>query len=239
MQQTIIGLYLKHTNYGDSSVILKLYSLQYGTVSFIVKGIKKKKGSLALLQPFHFIELSSKFSTNKEINFGNKLKLHKPSYSITSDIRKCCVAIFITDVLNKTLKETAPSKEDYTYIEYLIDTYDKEEFIPLFHHFFLIELIKILGILPNNKTNKKTEVLNISKGIFEEANSIDKNLFSLESSIAFKELLNKNIKDIRLIKLNTKTKQELLLNLVRYIEFQTEIKKGSIRSHKILETIFN
>ena len=96
MQQTITGLYLNHTNYGDTSVILKLYTLQYGTTSFIVKGLKRKKGGGALLQPFHYLELSSNYRTDKDLNFGNQVRLAKVSYSITSDIRKGTVALFLT-----------------------------------------------------------------------------------------------------------------------------------------------
>lgn len=239
MQQTITGLYLNHINHGDTSVILKLYTLQHGTTSFIIKGIKRKKGGSALLQPFHYIELSSNFKPEKDLNFGNQIRLSRPSYSLTSDVRKSTVALFLTEVLNKTLKETAPNEELYTIIESLISFYDETDFIPLFHHSFLIQLIKLLGITPNFGRNASIDLLNIKEGVFEYNPQPNSNYFSTESSQAFKLIIGTKFDDLRTINLVKKTKQELLINLVNYIETQTEIKKGSIQSYKILETIFN
>ena len=239
MQQTITGLYLNHINYGDTSVILKLHTLQHGTTSFIVKGIKRKKGGSALLQPFHYLELSSNFKAEKDLNFGNQVRLSKPSYSLTSDIRKSTVALFLTEVLNKTLKETAPNKELYVIIESLITFYDESEFLPLFHHSFLIQLIKLLGIMPNFGRNVSIDLLNIKEGLFEYNPQPNKDYFSLESSQAFKLIIGTKFEELNRIHLVKKTKQELLSSLVNYIETQTEIKKGSIQSYKILETIFN
>ncbi len=239
MQQTITGLYLNHTNYGETSVILKLYTLQYGTTSFIVKGIKKKKGGGALLQPFHYLELSSNFRTDKDLNFGNRVRLSKASYSITSDIRKGTVAIFLTEVLNKTLRESAPNEEAYKSIESLINYYDEEDFVPLFHHFFLVQLIKLLGVTPHFKQGLTQELLHIQKGVFEYNSQPDREYFSSQSSRVFKELIGMKFDGLKNLNLTKITKTELLKNLITYIEVQTEIKRGSIKSYKILETIFH
>lgn len=239
MQQTITGLYLNHTNYGETSVILKLYTLQYGTTSFIVKGIKKKRGGGALLQPFHYLELNSNFRTDKDLNFGNQVRLAKASYSITSDIRKSTVAIFLTEVLNKTLKESAPNEENYTVIASLIRYYDESTFIPIFHHYFLIQLIKLLGITPNLAAQEKSDVLHIQGGTFENNLQPNKDYFSIETSLAFKQILGTKFDELISLKILKNTKKDLLENLVKYIETQTEIRKGSIGSYKILEIIFN
>ena len=109
MQQTITGLYLNHINHGDTSVILKLYTLQHGTTSFIIKGIKRKKGGSALLQPFHYLELSSNFKAEKDLNFGNQIRLSKPSYSLTSDVRKSIVSAISIKVMEPDLNNLGSS----------------------------------------------------------------------------------------------------------------------------------
>lgn len=220
-------------------MILKLFTLQHGTTSFIVKGIKRKKGGSALLQPFHYLELTSNFKADKDLNFGNQVRLSKPSYSLTSDIRKSTVALFLTEVLNKTLKETAPNEELYYLTESLIKEYDEKDFTPLFHHFFLTQLIVLLGINPNFGRNKSIDLLNINDGVFEYNPQPGTNYFPLESSQALKQLLGMNFDGLNDLKLDRKVKQELLINLIKYIETQTEIKRGSIQSYKILETIFH
>lgn len=239
MQQTITGIYLNHTNYGDTSIILKLYTLQYGTTSFIVKGIKRKKGGVAALQPFHFLELVSNFKPDKELNFGNQVKLSKPSYSLTSDVRKSTVALFLTEVLNKTLKEAAPGEEKYEIIASLIDYYDHAEFSSIFHHYFIIKLINLLGLFPNFGYNKSIDLLNIRKGQFEYTPQPDSNYFSIETSNAFKLISGTNFDELNSLNIDKKTKKQLLSDLVNYLEIQTEIGRGSVRSYKILEAVFS
>ncbi len=239
MQQNITGLYLNHISYGDTSVIVRLYTKEYGTVSFIVKGIKRKKGGLALLQPFHYIELTSNFKPDRELNFGNKVKLFKPTQSITSDIRKTTVAIFLTEVLAKTLQESAPNESLYEKLEYLITYFDTEDFSPIFHHLFLVQLIKELGIMPNFGKNQSIDLFNLETGLFERVNQPQKIHFTHEESLAFKTILGTNFANETALRIANSVKKNLLKKMVQYIEVQTEIPVGSIRSIEVLESVFN
>ncbi len=239
MQQNITGLYLNHISYGDTSVIVRLYTQEYGTVSFIVKGIKRKKGGLALLQPFHYIELTSNFKPDRELNFGNKVKLFKPTQTITADIRKTTVAIFLTEVLAKTLQESAPNEPLYENIEQLISYFDAEEFSPLFHHLFLVQLIKGLGIMPNLGRNQSIDLFNLETGSFERVTQPQKIHFTQEESLAFKSILGTNFASETALKITSSVKKSLLKKMVQYIEVQTEIPVGSIRSIEVLESVFN
>ncbi len=239
MQQNITGLYLNHINYGDTSVIVRLYTKAYGTVSFIVKGIKRKKGGLALLQPFHYIELTSNFKPDRELNFGNKVKLYKPTQTITSDIRKTTVAIFLTEVLAKTLQESAPNEPLYENLEDLIAYFDEEEFSSVFHHLFLVQLIKGLGIMPNLGNNQSIDLFNIETGSFERITQPQNIHFSQEESLAFKTLLGTNFANNTTLQIKNSVKKSLLKKMVKYIAFQMEIPRGSIRSIEVLESVFN
>ena len=152
---------------------------------------------------------------------------------------KYVAGIYPGRTLSKTLKETAPSEEKYEVISSLIDYYDHADFIPIFHHYFIIQLINLLGIFPNYGYNKSIDLLNINKGLFEYNNQPDNSYFSLATSRAFKQISGTKFDELNNIHIDKKTKKQLLSDLVNYIETQTEIKKGSIQSFKILETVFN
>ena len=83
------------------------------------------------------------------------------------------------------------------------------------------------------------DLLNKKEGVFEYNPQPNNIYFPLAPSQAFKLIIGTEFDKLNEINLAKKTKQELLINLVDYIETQTEIKKGSIQSYKILETIFN
>ena len=94
MRQSIKGIYLKHFPYSETSAIIKVFTQEYGLQSFIAKGIKKKKGAAAALQPFHLLEIECSYNPNKSLNYAGLIKLQKPPISIIRDVRKSMVLYF-------------------------------------------------------------------------------------------------------------------------------------------------
>ena len=149
MRQSIKGIYIKHFPYSETSAVLKVFTQEYGLQSFIAKGIKKKKGAAAVLQPFHLLEIDCSYNPNKSLNYAGIIKLQKPPASITSNVRKSMVAIFLTEVLYKCIKEEESNSELYDYISTAISIFDASEFNANFHLVFLMGLSRYFGFQPS------------------------------------------------------------------------------------------
>jgi len=239
MKQNLVGLYLNHFSYSDSSVVLKLFTQEYGVRSFILKGVKKKKGGIAALQPFHVLEITSNFSIDKELNYGNTVKLYKPSKSITIDIRKSTVAIFLTEILYKSIKEEETNSKLFDFLNDSIEWLDQKDFNPDFHLLFLIELTKYFGFFPSLPDVPSKKYFNIREGIFEFPKDLKAENLDAETSLDFKLLLGTKFAANSPLGLSAKRRMKLLNFLVRYFEIQLHLKANSIGSHKILQAVFS
>jgi len=238
MRASIEGLYLSHTNYSDSTIILRLFTKLYGTQSFFVRGIKKKKGAAALIQPFHFVELTSNFNPDKDINSGNSVRLLHPTATITIDIRKTTVALFLTDVMNKALKSTEPNEELYSYLFNGIQLLDQTDFHPNYHIFFLSNLSKYLGFFPDLTLPQNQFYFNLNEGCFEYVNHPTSSHIPNETSTHLNRVFGTDFVRFRDFALNNKQRKDVLNTLVEYFNIQLDMPNNPINSHSILETVF-
>lgn len=238
MRQSIKGVYLNHFSYSESSVVLKVFTEQHGLQSFIVKGIKKKKGGAALLQPFHLLEIMSNFNANKDLNYTSGIKLLRPTVSITMDIRKSTVAIFLTEVLYRGIKEEEANPEFFNYLSTSIALFDESEFNSNFHLVFLMEVSRYFGFQPSLPMKNSQKYFNLKEGVFEHPQTIMDYHLSLDLSKDFQSLIGTKFDGISKFNISSSVRKELLNTMVKYYEMQLELKKDIITSHKILEVVF-
>jgi DNA repair protein RecO (recombination protein O) len=239
MRQVIQGIYLGHINYSESSVIGRFYTRQFGKRSFIIKGAKSKKSKIApLLQSLNEVEITSNFQEEKNLNlsFGVHMDFHHTS--LATDIRKGTIAMFMAEILNKSIIEEEPNPMLYGFVQGSIRKLEQQEFSPHFHLLFLIEYSLFLGFYPRTSPVKSNEYFNLSDGIFEHENYKSPFHLSAIASTHLSGILSYGetyFDDSQVSKLD---RIELLNGLVRYFEIQLGLKSGSFKSHSVLQTIF-
>jgi DNA repair protein RecO (recombination protein O) len=103
------GIVLNYIKYRDTSVIVKIYTEEFGLQSYIINGIRSKasKKSLALLQPLSLLELVvyRKKNSNGGISRLSEYRSGYPFKSIPFDIKKSAIVLFISEWFSKTLSE--------------------------------------------------------------------------------------------------------------------------------------
>jgi DNA repair protein RecO (recombination protein O) len=238
MRQSIKGIYLNHFPYSETSAIIKVFTQDYGLQSFIAKGIKKKKGASAVLQPFHLLEIDCSYNPNKSLNYAGLIKLQKPPASITMDLRKSMVAIFLTEILYKCIKEEESNTELYEYISTAISIFDESEFNANFHLVFLMGLSRYFGFQPSLPEKSSQKYFSLKEGVFEFPKDIYDYHLSVELSESLRQLIGTKFATILRLNYSNFERKQLLGLMVNYYEMQLGMKKDIITSHKILETIF-
>jgi len=138
---------LNYTKYSDSAVIVNALSDIYGRISFILYGINKNKQSkLISFQPLFILDTQIYYKPNRSIQKIKEYKLSTPLINIVSDIRKSSLAIFLAEVISKTVKEEYIDKLLFDFIKTSILILEElEHNISIFHILFLIKLSKYLG----------------------------------------------------------------------------------------------
>lgn len=222
------GIVIKYLKYQETSIIVTMFTEQYGLTSFIVNGIRspKSKRSIAYFQPFSLLDLVVYMKPNREIQRLSEYKYLVPTPDLQLDIRKATVVLFLSEILSKTLKfEQGESHEEL--FGFLISSIFKFETlkqqIENFHIHFLLKMLPFVGL---SIESGEELIRNMELEMIEE----DQQLIGFIS-----EILNTDYDDE--IKGSGELRFKALQLILNYYEHHTT-QIGEIKSLKVLHQVF-
>jgi DNA repair protein RecO (recombination protein O) len=166
------GIVFRFTKYAESSIIVTIFTEQFGLQTYIVNSARSKsgKGKIALYQPLTLLELVVYHKENANILRIKEVKCFHPYQTLTSDFRKSTIALFLNEVVNKAVKEQSHTQELGNFLfNSLIALDSLQSNIENFHLIFLIQLSRYLGfgahkpgeiLTPFFKDDKEENILN-------------------------------------------------------------------------------
>jgi len=168
------GIVLRTVKYGETSVIVSIFTELFGLQSYIINGVRtasKKGGSKAgMVQPTALLDLviyhqeSKNLQRIKEFNWNHLYK------NILSDVTTHAVALFMIELLQKCLKQPEPNPELYYFMEDALINLDSAELkvqanFPLF---FALHLAGFFGLRIDDNYSEKRSYLDLREGYFTE-----------------------------------------------------------------------
>ena len=137
------GIVLHSIKYGESSLIVTIYTKAFGRQSYIINAArsKKSKNRAGILQPLFLVSLVSYQKHSREIQRIKEIK-NEPTYqNIPFDIVKSTQVIFLGEMFYKTLVEQESSPEMFEFIKNSLLYFDlNEKGSANFHLWFLFRL---------------------------------------------------------------------------------------------------
>ena len=139
------GIVLRSYPFRENQCISKVFTREFGTLSFIVK---KTKNQVILSQPLNVVELTFQNSKNKTLFFAKEAYICLPYENILFNNKKLTICIVLCEILSKCLEEKNIELFDFvtTSFDWLNKT--KENYSG-FNSLFLIKLCQLHGIWPN------------------------------------------------------------------------------------------
>ncbi|MCI0751736.1 MAG: DNA repair protein RecO, partial [Flammeovirgaceae bacterium] len=147
------GIVFRFTKFGESSIIVTIFTELFGLQSYLVNGVRSKssKSKIALFQPLTLLDMEVYHRENANINRIKELKCSHPYVSLMSDSRKSAIAMFLNEVVNKSVREESHATDVYEFLETSFRTLDHQETnFENFHLIFLIKLSRYLGFGSSN-----------------------------------------------------------------------------------------
>jgi DNA repair protein RecO (recombination protein O) len=219
------GIVISFVKYKETSIIVKIYTEVFGIQTYIENGVRSSKGKnkIALFQPLTLLDLVVYHDTKKEINRISEIKCHYAYNSLTIDIKKSSLGIFVNEVLNNSLKEHSENLALFNFLENALKYLDQHsEQIENFHLYFLINYCFYLGFGPDNED----DVVNQLQEHAVPVNADEKKLI--------KDLINQDFGGKLLI--NKPLRLKLLELLLTYYRIHVE-GFGNLRSMSVLKEV--
>ncbi len=235
MLQKTRGIVLSFIKYRESSIICRIYTEEFGLQSYIVNGVrsapsKSTKSKIGLYQPLTLLDLVVYYrkNNNSSINRISEVRCSQPYSSLTTDFRKISIAMFIVEVLNKTLKEEEAHPDLFNFLYDSLITLDElQQDYENFHLLFLLKLSRFLGFYPSSAGNLYSEILNETgwSRIIDssEAEALE-TMLGLSYNSAYK--------------INQSIRRSLLLHLLKFYGLHVE-DFGEVRSVQVLQDILS
>lgn len=239
MQQKTTGIILHSLKHTDSTSILTVYTRGFGRVSYLVRGINKKKSvcRAALLQPLSIVEMDVTHMPGREIQHIKEMRIEHPFNGIPFDPVKNSLALFLSEVLFRTLRQTEPDESLFLFLENSILQLDCcQTGISNFHLVFLLKMTRYLGFEPNRE--EKGQYFDLMNGVFQQERPLHVHFLLPEVSTNIDWLLETDYSNMHKLVLTRANRSNLLKSMIEYYRLHIPGFQG-LNSLAVLQSLFD
>lgn len=241
MIEKIRGIVLNQIKYTDSGIIVRLYTREFGRISFMVKGMRNRKTGKhnSLFQPLFILDLEIYYKASREMQTIKEFSVAFAPYNIYSDILKSSVAIFLSEVLTSVLKEESPNEVLFAFFEESIRYFeDSRDGYANFHLAFLAGLSSYLGFEPGQKNNYEEVFFDMKNGNFVPLPPVHGQYSNPGNSAVLARLFASSYESVRNIPLSGIQRNEVLDDLLNYFYIHLP-GLNRIKSLDVLKAVFS
>ena len=233
------GILLHSVKYSDTSLIVKIFSSDFGLKSYIVNASRNKKSKIkaSLFQPLALVEIIVSNTEKAKLERISEINIITPYTNIPYNIIKSTITLFLNEILYRAIKEQQNDINLFEFIKNSLLLLDlKQENCSNFHVFFMIQLSRYLGFFPEGSYSISSSIFDLQEGRF--INHIPNHPFYLNEMLSnlFYQFITSEYNSIHKLKLDKMQRKSLLKALIKF--YQLHIASfGEIKSFEILEEI--
>ncbi|MEL7162815.1 MAG: DNA repair protein RecO [Bacteroidota bacterium] len=235
------GIIFRATKYGDSSLILEVYTEQRGIRKYIVSGVRKARSRTpaSLVQPLNLVDLVAYERDGKELQ---RIKEVRPAHvyvRIPFDVYRGTLGLFLLEVARNSIRE---AEDNPALFAFLFDSFvhldTTEGPIAHLHLHFLLELTVHLGFLPDGAYTPETPLFDLKEGRFTGGHPGHTEYLDEARAALMFRLLHAERDELITVKSTREERLGLLTDLVRYYRHHVEGMR-EINSLKILREVMD
>ena len=239
MDDTIQGIVLQSIRYGDTSLIVKVFTRNLGLRSYMVKGAfnRNSKSRAALFQNLHLINYVEASRPNKgSLGYLKDVQLSTVYQSIPFVMNKSAILMYVSELLSKTIIEQEQNEVMFDFIVRSLLWLDLvEQDYANFPLFFTLELTRHLGFYP--KANHETGYcFDMMEGSFAHDLPVHPYYFDNENAQLLAQMLNVSIDEACRMPLRVSQRRELLDGLIVFMRLHAPVM-NDFHSHEVLKTV--
>lgn len=215
---------LNTIKYGDNGAVIQCYSDTGGRISVFMRSAGKSKNGNAYLHRLSILDVELFVKGDgmpliKEFTPATKLD------TLRTNIYKSAIAIFISELILKSVREVEPNPKLYSFLRDIIISLDNcDSGAANFPAYFMVSFCKEAGFMPYDNYSDNTPLFNMESASFVPFGFVSENIgigkenhFSLEESMLLHAFLNIRPDGLQAIALNGNTRYAFAKQMVRYL----------------------
>lgn len=239
------GIVLKTVKYGETSLVITIFTELFGVQSYLVNGIrtatKKGSGKANLFQPSAILDLIVYHNDLKNLQRIKEFKWHFLCKNIFYDIRKNAVALFMVELLTKCLKQPEANADLFQFTEDAFIRLDESSDIVTanFPLFFAIQIAVLFGFRITDNYSEKISFFDLEEGRFVSQRPTHPHLLEDKQAEVTSQLLKvMQPEELEDIKLNHDFRRNLLHAYETYYALHIQ-DFGTMKTLPVLREILN
>lgn len=238
------GIILRTVRYGETSLVVTMFTELFGVQSYMVNGIRtnKKAGAkAAMYQPGAILDMQVYHSEQRSMHRIKEAEWAYLYKNILSDVIKNSIALYMMELLYKILKQPEQNADLFYFCEdALIQLDDAPPHIAAnFSLYFALHLASFFGFRINDPENEEQMFLDLAEGAFTDHAPVHPYFLEGEYAQVTAELLKiMQPHELDQLKLNHIKRRELLLKYQEYYALHIQ-DFGQMKTLAVLGELFN
>lgn len=239
------GIVLRGVKYGETSLIVTIYTELFGIQSYLVNGVRastrKGPGKANLFQPSAILDLVVYHNELKNLQRIKEFRWSILYRHIFFDVIKNAVGLFMVELLHKCIKQPEPNPELFYFIEDAFLHLDAAEgrVLANFSLFFILHLAGFFGFKIEDVYSERAPYLDLKEGRFVREHPEHPQVLEGSLSYTTAQLLRvQQPAELQEIALNQETRRTLLQAYRTFYALHVP-DFGEMRTLNVLQTVLS
>jgi DNA repair protein RecO (recombination protein O) len=235
--QTTDAIVLGSVKFGETSRVLHCYTRQFGLQGYLVNAVASKNAivKVGMMLPLTQLTLVAGHRGKGTLERIKEATLLCTYQNIPIDPVRSALALFVAEVLHKTLREESANEEKFNYVQAVCNALDELEKIPAhFPSAFLVGLSRYLGFYPDDNNVVTGQYFDLMEGVFLPTQPLHPHYMVQDVSTALKRVMQGRMETYTLPKA---LRKQLLYDLLAYYRIHLA-EFGRLKSVEVLEELF-
>lgn len=235
------GIVLHSIPYNDKYSIIYMYTEAFGRASYLVARARGKRSSVskALFMPLSVVEMEVEHLNKRDLHRIRETKLCYPLTEVFCNPVKNVLALFLSEVLFRVVKETEPDPRLFEYLSESIQLLElSDKGVANFHLVFLLRLLHYMGIYPNVDSYVAGSCFDMLNGVFVDRIPMHRHYLNPQESVVFARLLKISFENMSLYSFSRQDRVGVINRILEYYRLHLP-DFPEIKSLSVMQSLFD
>lgn len=213
------AIVLHAIKYGETRLIVDMFTKVFGRQAFIVSIPKTPKGKVKkqFFQPLTILEIETDIRPRQQLQKLHDVRLAAPFASIPFEPDKLAISLFVAEFLYYALRSEQRNELLYEYLENSIVWLDgQQSSFANFHLVFLLRLTRFLGFYPNLDDYKDGDYFDLRESVFMPMPPVHRDFLHPEEAQKVQLMMRMDFPTMHLFHMSHQERNRLLEVSLKY-----------------------
>ncbi len=213
------AIVLHAIKYGETRLIVDMFTKVFGRQAFIVSIPKTPKGKVKkqFFQPLTILEIETDIRPRQQLQKLHDVRLAAPFASIPFEPDKLAISLFVAEFLYYALRSEQRNELLYEYLENSIVWLDgQQSSFANFHLVFLLRLTRFLGFYPNLDDYKDGDYFDLRESVFMPMPPVHRDFLHPEEAQKVQLMMRMDFPTMHLFRMSRQERNRLLEVSLKY-----------------------